>query len=118
MITVDLGPGGLPETADVPESALPGVLQSLGRRRTARDIVGRIYLTCDRCSKTVDLGLDRSNPDPIFIAGYCKRCSDFLLRQEFAEGHQRRLDSTVLVCPGRPSGAEAEAGRSMVTVGV
>lgn len=79
--------------------------------------MGRVYLTCDRCSKTVDLGLDRSNPDPIFMVGYCRSCSEFLLRQELNGGHQRRLDSTVLIRSGSPSQAEAKPGQPKVLVG-
>lgn len=79
--------------------------------------MGRIYLVCDRCSKTVDLGLDRSNPDPIFMTGYCKSCSEFLLRQELNGGHQRRLDSTVLVRFERPFQAEAKPGQPKVPIG-
>ena len=116
-IVAEVNPGGLFERAGAPKGQRQVLNQAPVGAGGSVTGMGRIYLVCDRCSKTVDLGLDRSNPDPIFMTGYCRSCSEFLLRQELNEGHQRRLDSTVLVRFGRPFQAEVKPGRPKVPVG-
>lgn len=116
-IVAGVDPGGLFEGVGAPKDRRRVLDQAPVGAGGSVTPMGRVYLTCDRCSKTVDLGLDRSNPDPIFMVGYCRSCSEFLLRQELNGGHQRRLDSTVLIRFGSPSQAEAKPGQPKVLVG-
>lgn len=118
IIRAEANSGGLFEAtgiSEVPRRVLERDPTGVGRSKV---VMGRIYLVCDRCSRTVDLGLDRSNPDPIFMVGYCRRCSEFLLRQELDGGHQSRLDSTVLIRPGSRHEARTEPDRLNVPAGV
>ena len=118
IIRAEASSGGLFEAAGISEVPRRGLERPPIGAGRSEVVMGRIYLVCDRCSRTVDLGLDRSNPDPIFMVGYCRRCSEFLLRQELNGGHQRRLDSTVLIRSSNLSEARTEPDRSEVLVGV
>ena len=57
----------------------------------------KAYLICERCSKTVDIGLDGPYPKPVFMRGYCATCSRFLFDRAVSGEREGRLESASLL---------------------
>jgi hypothetical protein len=67
----------------------------------------KIYLVCQRCSKTVDAGRDGPYPQALFVPGYCDRCASFLLERAKSGEREKRLESVMFVCGDKTAKAGA-----------
>ena len=67
----------------------------------------KIYLVCQRCSKTVDTGRDGPYPQALFVSGYCDRCASFLLERAKSGEREKRLESVMFVCGDKTAKAGA-----------
>ncbi len=74
---------------------------------TGKASMEKMYLVCQRCSRTVDTGRDGPYPQTLFVRGYCDRCAGFLLDRAKNGGRDKRLESVVLVCSDIASKAGA-----------
>jgi hypothetical protein len=73
-------------------------LEGVSEEETGKAPMEKIYLVCQRCSKTVDTGRDGPYPRALFVPGYCDRCASFLLERAKKGEIEKRLESVVLVC--------------------
>jgi len=67
----------------------------------------KIYLVCQRCSKTVDTGRDGPYPQALFVSGYCDKCASFLLERAKSGEREKRLESVMFVCGDKTAKAGA-----------
>jgi hypothetical protein len=64
----------------------------------------KVYLVCERCSRTIDIGKDGPYPKAVFLRGYCDRCARFLEKRTASGENDRRLEGTVLLRGSQGSG--------------
>ena len=64
----------------------------------------KVYLVCERCSRTIDIGREGPYPRAVFLQGYCDRCARFLEKRMASGENDRRLEGTVLLRGNQTTG--------------
>ena len=74
-----------------------GASAGLPQAAVEKPATERMYIVCQRCSKTVDAGRDGRYREPVFVPGYCRECAAYLVKRAKGGEREPRLEGAVLI---------------------